>query len=596
MLTRLFRRTKPAPQETPEPKAPPPRPLFPEQPPAAAASLAARLPEPITELPPPELPDLPPLAVEPAPQEERQPDQPADADVEEVPPPVVTLADPPAAPAAALTEVAVVAVPPFAQVVQPPIPVPASPAAPPAPAAIPADLAQRLAESFPFDEAWYLATNRDVAEAVATGRCLSGRFHFVMYGRAEGRQPVPPSHGGGAVAPEFRPHHGPGFLVPTDLRASEILPRRIALFGAGLAEEWGFHRRNPAACPVDAMFSAEPAPIPDILVPGTPPADYDLQIVQIPLRAVVHDTLQPAPGHEMAPEAAFDAACERLALNLQTRMEWSEKHGILTLVANFLTPQRNPLGLLARRYDPRNPEYLVARLNERLEEMVRAYPNAYVLDIDRIAASLGRRYIQDDSLNHGSAGSVLPPIGVIAERAEPMAPVASHYEMRWHPEFVDGVWAEAMAMFRAARRVDPVRLVAIDLDDTMWAGVTEERADEWPLGIAEALTWLRRRGVRIAIVSQSEETRLRTAWTRVFGDRLDLNDLADIRIDGSLTPDNMRALLDAVRFEPSQVVFADADPGRRAAMAAAFPGLRVLGSHPYYLRRVLLWAAETEGG
>ena len=40
-----------------------------------------------------------------------------------------------------------------------------------------------------FDEAWYLTTYPDVAEAVRSGRAKSGYDHFIEHGYGEGRKP-----------------------------------------------------------------------------------------------------------------------------------------------------------------------------------------------------------------------------------------------------------------------------------------------------------------------------------------------------------------------------------------------------------------------
>ncbi len=51
-----------------------------------------------------------------------------------------------------------------------------------------------------FDEAWYLASYPDVAEAVAQGGFASGRAHYLGYGRREGRLPAGAAAPGGAAA------------------------------------------------------------------------------------------------------------------------------------------------------------------------------------------------------------------------------------------------------------------------------------------------------------------------------------------------------------------------------------------------------------
>jgi chromosome segregation ATPase len=43
-----------------------------------------------------------------------------------------------------------------------------------------------------FDEEWYLRTYPDVRAAVEQGVTLSGRQHYELHGRNEGRQPLPP--------------------------------------------------------------------------------------------------------------------------------------------------------------------------------------------------------------------------------------------------------------------------------------------------------------------------------------------------------------------------------------------------------------------
>jgi SAM-dependent methyltransferase len=57
--------------------------------------------------------------------------------------------------------------------------------------AVPADV---------FDEAWYLVSYPDVAEAVARGEFASGRAHYLGYGRREGRLPAGAAASGGAAA------------------------------------------------------------------------------------------------------------------------------------------------------------------------------------------------------------------------------------------------------------------------------------------------------------------------------------------------------------------------------------------------------------
>jgi FkbH-like protein len=398
----------------------------------------------------------------------------------------------------------------------------------------------------------------------------------------------------------FPQHNGAAFLTPTELTVSPLAPRRAVLIGSCLLEEWGFHRKNPSNCPVDHVLVMNAGQMPE--TPAFAIDSYDFAVIQVPLRVIYHDVTIAALNYD-SPEAyeqAFQQACERLATHLKFRMQWNIQHGLLTFVANFLPPQRNPMGVLFPRFDLRNPEYYVTRLNEHLESLVRSYKNAYVLDIDRIAASIGRRRIQDDIIAQSSHGATARG-GRLTDRMEPVAALGSHFDLRERELFFDSVWSELIAMFRVVRQADAIKLVVVDLDDTLWRGVSGDIADVdahmvvgWPLGVAEALRYLKKRGILLAIVSKNEESRIRQIWPRLFRGDLALSDFAAIKINWLPKTQNMQELLEGINLLPRNVLFIDDNPVERAAMKDAFPDMRVIGRHPYYLRQTLLWSTETQ--
>ena len=78
-----------------------------------------------------------------------------------------------------------------------------------------------------FDEAAYLAANRDVAKAVAKGTVESGRVHFDVFGRNEGRQlrrPIPVAMKAAKLA-HVRPLLGDGTLVAETPALLDCLPQ-----------------------------------------------------------------------------------------------------------------------------------------------------------------------------------------------------------------------------------------------------------------------------------------------------------------------------------------------------------------------------------
>jgi len=324
--------------------------------------------------------------------------------------------------------------------------------------------------------------------------------------------------------------------------------------------------------------------------------------LQISFRSLVPDATFWMPlNDEAAYRDAFATACQRLSFQLRPRLELASKADLLTFVVNYLVPQRNPIGILHRRFDFRNPEHFVQRLNEFLEEYVRGFANAYVLDVDRLAASIGRRFVQDDALAIFAHNTTWPTWGMITDRIEPVPPLSEFYDVRHLDLFQDLVWAELQTMFRVAQQADVVKLVAIDLDDILWHGVSgemetisPEMLEGWPLGLAEALMYLKNRGVLLAIISKNEDARVRSLWDRMFVGRMQLSDFAVVKINWTPKTENMAAILRETNLLPRNVVFIDDNPAERKAMSLAYPDMRILGKHIYYLRRILLWSAETQ--
>jgi len=448
---------------------------------------------------------------------------------------------------------------------------------------------------FPFDEEWYLRRYPGIADAVREGRCKSGLDHYIKHGRAEGRIPVPPF-----PKELFDRHNGPGFLSPTDFRVTDAALHRVAVVGSCNLESW--HLEKYAPCPVDTVLMNYVSGLPEA---GAATSAYDFAVVQLPLNAVIHEiSLARLPYEKRAYEVAFAEACARLELMVKSWTGWNQASGLLTFVANFFVPQMNPAGLLFPRYDVRNPEHFVYRLNEHLESLLLQRPNQYLLDIDRIAASLGRRFWQDDSVMMTSHNALLSTGSEMKNRIEYVPPICEHYEVnpvRERVPFGAAVWAQLMTMYRIVRRLDAVKMVVVDLDDTLWNGVTGDLDDVdnsmilgWPLGFAESLLYLKQRGILVAIISKNEESRIREVWPRIFGHRLRLSDFAAVKINWAPKVDNMRELLAGVNVLPRNVVFVDDNPAERAAMKASFPEMGMMGGHPYYMRRALLWSAETQ--
>ncbi|WP_187274818.1 MULTISPECIES: HAD-IIIC family phosphatase [unclassified Methylobacterium] len=448
-----------------------------------------------------------------------------------------------------------------------------------------------------FDAKAYLTAHPDVAAAG-----FDPLSHFMVHGLAqnyEGWRRAPDDD----AAPAGTAPTAAAYRVPDDLTATASGPETILVVGSCLVENLvaEFARTRPVQGDfVLANFASR--------LPQAPPRGldgYDLQIVQLPMRAILPDNSFAHLRYHRPDEypALFAAAEQRLMMMLDAAMAWNKTSGLTTFVVNFLRPQQNPLGRLTPKNDLRNFAYFIDRLNERLAELVAGYANSYVLDFDEIAATIGRMHVQDDHLWMLSHNSTLSDYDHAHDqrRLHPPEPISRRSDLKIEA-FFDAVQAEVAAMYRAIRQADAVKLVIVDLDDTLWRGVVAEEGDlsptvyeGWPLGIIEALCFLKHRGIVLAIASKNDEAKIRAIWDPLLGGRLQLSDFAVIRINWNPKVDNVADILEQVNVLPSSVVFIDDNPVERAAVSAAFPGLRTLGADLYGIRRALLWSSETQG-
>ena len=332
---------------------------------------------------------------------------------------------------------------------------------------------------------------------------------------------------------------------------------------------------------------------------------YDFQLVQIPLRSLVPEAayFRIAAGDTEAYQALFDGSCTRLAQFLRSAMRWNIEHGIPTFVFNYLVPQQNPMGRLLPRYHLSNFAYFVERLNEALARELESYRNAYFFDFDQVVSTYGRRYFQDDNLwqmNHNAALTDADS-EFDQNRIEDARRARDFYPARTQ-EYLEFAWRELVAMHRTLSRTDEVKLVVVDLDDTLWRGVAAEGSQDgvgvregWPLGFVEALGYLRRRGILLAVASKNEENVISSLWPSIMGDHvLSMSDFAIRRINWRTKAENLAEIFQVTNILPRNALLIDDNPVERAAVKQAYPDIRVIGPTPLLWRRILLWSPETQ--
>lgn len=396
----------------------------------------------------------------------------------------------------------------------------------------------------------------------------------------------------------FALHNGSRYRTPVDLQVTTDSPTHFLVVGGCLAQPF-----PEIAAMINSDFKGDFILLNNFdSFPEIPPvqaAQYDFQIIHIPLRSILGSAYFHLPNDPVRHEEFLRQTQDCLARYLAEVVKLNTERKLLTFVLGFPIPQQNPLGRFQPRYDLRNVMHFIERLNMFLAAEVARLENAHFVDVDQISSSIGKKSCQDDmvwSFTHGTTLSDGDHDHDL-NRIEPPASMQHHYSARWI-EFFEALLHEIFAMYRTLKQHDAVKLVAVDLDDTLWRGVAAEGTlgvmEGWPMGFIETLLILKKRGILLAIVSKNDEQFIRSNWNSIVQGQIALSDFAALKINFRSKAENLAEILKEVNLRPPNAVMIDDNPVERAAIQAGLPGVRVLGRHLYYLKRVLLWSAETQ--
>ena len=400
---------------------------------------------------------------------------------------------------------------------------------------------------------------------------------------------------------------GPNFRVPTFLRTQKIDVKRVCLVGSCLLE--GFQRAMD--CPFDLF------PYHGGIPPAIDPSAYEFMVLQVPLRVIIHDTdLLHVPYHDAAAYDALIAVFEaRLETYLAGCFSMVPDHQLSVFVLNFLVPTRNPIGGLQRKYANNNLQQIVHRLNARIEAICHAAVNKHVLDLDDIANTFGKRHFSDEFTAWFSHGGLFPFLndGLNGSRMEASPHTVEHFELLDSQLLLQAAYHEMVSHLVVLRGSGQVKLVVVDLDDTLWKGIAGELAvqnpdgspitetgryadmiEGWPMGVIEGLLYFKKRGGLLAIISRNSEAHIRSVFPLIFRGEMTLADFAAVQINQGVKADNMQAILQTLNLLPGNVVYIDDNPVERGLMDAAFPDMRITGRYFQYLRPMLLGAPELQ--
>ena len=396
---------------------------------------------------------------------------------------------------------------------------------------------------------------------------------------------------------------GGEFRTPQKLAEPVLKPRRVLLVGSCATDV--FHEqivlREPATRFEKITFNNG-----SILPPlsAAAAAEIDFQIIQLPIRAIMPEQMYLSGAlNEVQAKSWFDVSKSLLEINFEAAAAYHRDHHLQTFVLNFSTAQQNPLGRLQNPYAYSNPVFYVSELNRELYALCSQNRDMHLIDVEQISSSLGKRFVQDDSVTHLNHGSTLSNIGLAADEAriEPVGDVPGLYSARV-ADFNGAIYDDVLAAYRSIRQHGAIKLVIFDLDDTLWRGVAAERLDDldismtegWPLGVLEAASFLVKRGILVSIVSKNDEENVVKAWDALYENRFPLETFVGRQINWNSKTENIQRILELANVGADATLFVDDNPAERARVRDGVPGIRLLDGPVAEWRRQLLWSAELQ--
>jgi predicted enzyme involved in methoxymalonyl-ACP biosynthesis len=276
-------------------------------------------------------------------------------------------------------------------------------------------------------------------------------------------------------------------------------------------------------------------------------AQYDFQIVQIPIRTIISDAIINFRHFQanIDPASFRNDIVAKLDVMLDAALAYQRQSGMLTFVTNFLVPQTSFAASLKSDVYGDNLAEHIKVLNDHLARRVNAIDNAFLVDIDNIAAYIGRAHVTDDWTHLAAHGSLYDGNWTETDQEPFLYPYGNLRINDFCPslsvEFFALFWRNIECLVRTVRQIDQVKLVIFDLDNTLWRGLIGDHyvSDEgkpypygWPEGVAEAIHHLRARGILVALCSKNDAALVEARWERAhpFG-WLRLDDFVERKIN-----------------------------------------------------------------
>jgi FkbH-like protein len=348
------------------------------------------------------------------------------------------------------------------------------------------------------------------------------------------------------------------------------------------------------------------------LVPDCAPSD-DIVVVGLTLRDILMEaTNQTLPSADMIfarlnSEHEADDLLQNVERFLSEKiLQIAEKLASKPIIfMSFFEPSFNYLGDLIDPFAPTSAGRILREINIILSRTLRSNTNCYFLDSNEIINFIGRRYLHDDILANSSHASFINDWDFKLDANRLNAPKLIgnlfKYELAIR-EYVQVLISKVETIFNILARQSPIKLIIVDLDDTMWRGVSaeaeglslEHRIEGWPIGLAEALLFFKKRGGLLAICSKNDDQMTRERFNEIWRGAITFDDFASVKINWKPKSENIKEILKEVNLLPQSCLFIDDNDRELSEVKAGIPEIRCLGGNHYDWRRIILQSAETQ--
>lgn len=272
-------------------------------------------------------------------------------------------------------------------------------------------------------------------------------------------------------------------------------------------------------------------------------------------------------------------------------------------VSSFLEPSFNYRGNLLSAYDPIAPRQIIRELNRRLSDAVSKLHNSYIVDFNDIINWLGRMHLQDDAVA-GSLHAAFIDEGTALDR-DRLAPIVGNGSVfdypRYQRAFGEIFWQLMSDNLDILQQYNPVKLIVVDLDDTLWRGVAAEddleprdRVEGWPLGFVEGLLFFKGRGGLLAICSKNDREQTLKRLSEIWRGAITADDFVSIKINYDSKAENIEKISRETNILTKNILFVDDNPRELDEVQSRFYDIRVLRGRHLDWRRIVMRSPETQ--